>query len=80
LPLRGGEQRTNAEPIVAAGGGVMIDNADLTPEWIVREVIPRLTDPDRLRAMAAAASASGARGADVVLARAVLDLVKGGRS
>jgi UDP-N-acetylglucosamine--N-acetylmuramyl-(pentapeptide) pyrophosphoryl-undecaprenol N-acetylglucosamine transferase len=76
LPLRGGEQRTNAEPIVAAGGGVMVDNADLTPQWIVREVIPRVSDPQRLQAMATAASSSGARDADVVLARAVLDIIE----
>ncbi len=75
LPLRGGEQRTNAEPIVAAGGGVMVENENLTPEWIVHEVIPRLTDPQRLQAMSEAASSSGARNADVVLARAVLELV-----
>ena len=75
LPLRGGEQRTNAEPIVAAGGGVMVDNENLTPEWIVREVIPRMTDPQRLTAMSEAASSSGARDADVVLAKAVLDIV-----
>lgn len=79
LPLRGGEQRTNAEPIVAAGGGLMIDNDELTPEWIVREVIPRVTDPARLQAMSAAASSSGARDADVVLARAVLEIVEHGR-
>jgi UDP-N-acetylglucosamine--N-acetylmuramyl-(pentapeptide) pyrophosphoryl-undecaprenol N-acetylglucosamine transferase len=79
LPLRGGEQRTNAEPIVAAGGGVMVDNDDLTAEWIVREVIPRITDPARLQAMSAAASSSGARDADVVLARAVIDIVKESR-
>ena len=48
LPLRGGEQRTNAEPIVAAGGGVLVDDADLTPAWIVREVVPRVSDPDTL--------------------------------
>ncbi len=77
LPLRGGEQRTNAEPIVAAGGGVMVDNADLTPQWIEREVIPRLIDPQRLQAMAAAASSSGARDADLVLARAVLTIISG---
>jgi UDP-N-acetylglucosamine--N-acetylmuramyl-(pentapeptide) pyrophosphoryl-undecaprenol N-acetylglucosamine transferase len=75
LPLRGGEQRTNAEPIVAAGGGVMVDNENLTPEWIVREVVPRMTDPQRLKAMSDAASSSGARDADVVLAKAVLDIV-----
>ena len=75
LPLRGGEQRTNAEPIVAAGGGVMVENEKLTPDWIAREVVPRLTDPQRLQAMSDAASSSGARDADVVLAKAVLDIV-----
>ncbi|MGH8861161.1 MAG: UDP-N-acetylglucosamine--N-acetylmuramyl-(pentapeptide) pyrophosphoryl-undecaprenol N-acetylglucosamine transferase [Jatrophihabitantaceae bacterium] len=76
LPLRGGEQRTNAEPIVAAGGGLMIDNDKLTPEWIARELVPLLSDPIALRAMSTAAASAGARDADVVLARAVLDLVR----
>ena len=75
LPLRGGEQRTNAEPIVAAGGGVMIDNEHFSAQWIEREVVPRVSDPDTVRTMSAAASSSGARDADVVLARAVLELV-----
>jgi UDP-N-acetylglucosamine--N-acetylmuramyl-(pentapeptide) pyrophosphoryl-undecaprenol N-acetylglucosamine transferase len=34
LPLRGGEQRLNAEPAVAAGGALLVDNADLDPAWI----------------------------------------------
>ena len=79
LPLRGGEQRTNAEPIVAAGGGVIVENEKLTPEWIVREIVPRLTDPTTLHAMSAAASSSGARDADTVLARAVLEIIGGNR-
>jgi len=53
----------------------MVENEKLTPEWIVREVIPRLTDAQRLQAMSDAASSSGARDADVVLAKAVLELV-----
>jgi UDP-N-acetylglucosamine--N-acetylmuramyl-(pentapeptide) pyrophosphoryl-undecaprenol N-acetylglucosamine transferase len=74
LPLRGGEQRYNAEPIVAAGAAIMVDNAELTPEWIIDNVLPCLTDPDRLRAMTAAAHRAGARDADVVLAQAVLEI------
>ena len=77
FPLRGGEQRRNAEPVVRAGGGVLVDNADLGPQWIIDEVLPRMTDPDRLAAMTAAATRAGARDADEVLARAVLDLVPG---
>jgi UDP-N-acetylglucosamine--N-acetylmuramyl-(pentapeptide) pyrophosphoryl-undecaprenol N-acetylglucosamine transferase len=79
LPLRGGEQRYNAAPIVAAGGGVMIDNEHLTAQWIEREVIPLVADPARLSQMSRAASSSGARDADVVLARAVLDIVRSAR-
>jgi UDP-N-acetylglucosamine--N-acetylmuramyl-(pentapeptide) pyrophosphoryl-undecaprenol N-acetylglucosamine transferase len=75
FPLRGGEQRHNAEPIVAAGGGLLIDNADLSAQWIVDEVLPILTNPARLEQMSRAAAQSGARDADIVLARAVLDIV-----
>jgi UDP-N-acetylglucosamine--N-acetylmuramyl-(pentapeptide) pyrophosphoryl-undecaprenol N-acetylglucosamine transferase len=56
----------------------MVDNEYFTAEWIVREVVPRVSDPETLRTMSAAASSSGARDADAVLARAVLDLVKAG--
>jgi UDP-N-acetylglucosamine--N-acetylmuramyl-(pentapeptide) pyrophosphoryl-undecaprenol N-acetylglucosamine transferase len=72
LPLRGGEQRHNAEPIVAAGGGLLVDNADLSPLWIMREVVPRITDPSSLRTMSRAAGHAGARDAAAVLARDIL--------
>jgi UDP-N-acetylglucosamine--N-acetylmuramyl-(pentapeptide) pyrophosphoryl-undecaprenol N-acetylglucosamine transferase len=72
LPLRGGEQRLNAEPIVAAGGALLVDDADLDPAWIEITLIPVLTDPERIAAMSAHASAAGALDADVVLARHVL--------
>jgi len=75
LPLRGGEQRTNAEPIVAAGGGVMIDNADLTGEWIRTEVLRRIVDPEVVATMSRAASSAGARDADAVLAERVLAII-----
>ncbi len=74
LPLRGGEQRHNAEPIVAAGAALLVDNADLSPEWIIDNVVPCITDPARLAAMSAAARHAGSRDADVVLARAVLTI------
>ena len=48
-PVGNGEQRFNAEPIVAAGGGLLVDDADLTADWILAEVVPRLTDPEALR-------------------------------
>jgi UDP-N-acetylglucosamine--N-acetylmuramyl-(pentapeptide) pyrophosphoryl-undecaprenol N-acetylglucosamine transferase len=75
LPLRGGEQRLNAEPVVAAGGALLVDDADLGPAWIGTTLIPVLTDPGRIAAMSAHASAAGAPDADVVLARHVLTAV-----
>ncbi len=74
-PVGNGEQRFNAEPTVAAGGGLLVDDAELTPGWIVSEVIPRITDPVRLAAMSRAAASAGVRDADVVLARHVLYVV-----
>jgi UDP-N-acetylglucosamine--N-acetylmuramyl-(pentapeptide) pyrophosphoryl-undecaprenol N-acetylglucosamine transferase len=75
LPLRGGEQRLNAEPAVAAGGALLVDDAHLSPAWIETTLIPVLTDPGRIAAMSARASAAGAPDADVVLARHVLTAV-----
>jgi UDP-N-acetylglucosamine--N-acetylmuramyl-(pentapeptide) pyrophosphoryl-undecaprenol N-acetylglucosamine transferase len=75
LPLRGGEQRFNAEPIVAAGGGLLVDNDALTPAWITEQLIPRLVDSDQIAAMSRAAAHAGSRDADVVLARHVLNVI-----
>ncbi|WP_193072408.1 UDP-N-acetylglucosamine--N-acetylmuramyl-(pentapeptide) pyrophosphoryl-undecaprenol N-acetylglucosamine transferase [Brevibacterium sp. FME37] len=75
LPLRGAEQRLNAEPVVAAGGALRVDDADLDPSWIETTLIPLLTDPARIATMSAHASASGVPDADVVLARQVLAAV-----
>lgn len=75
LPLRGGEQRLNAEPVVEAGGAVIVDNDQFTPEWVEANLLPIITDPARVARMSAAASRSGARHADVVLARHVLSVV-----
>ena len=71
-PVGNGEQRFNAMPIVTAGGGVLVDDHDLTADWILREVVARVLDADTLRAMSQAAESSGSRDADIVLARRVL--------
>jgi UDP-N-acetylglucosamine--N-acetylmuramyl-(pentapeptide) pyrophosphoryl-undecaprenol N-acetylglucosamine transferase len=75
LPLRGGEQRTNAVPVVHAGGAMIVDNAELSADWIQRELLPRLTNLAVLREMSAAAARAAARDAATVLARQALDIV-----
>ncbi|MGY1747931.1 undecaprenyldiphospho-muramoylpentapeptide beta-N-acetylglucosaminyltransferase [Modestobacter sp. SYSU DS0511] len=75
LPIGNGEQRLNALPVVEAGGGLLVADADLTPEWIAAELVPLLTDPARLSALAGHAAAAGARDADERLADMVLGVV-----
>jgi len=59
LPIGNGEQRRNALPTVEAGGGLLVDDAALTPDWIVREMLPVLTTPERLAKMGAACAGMG---------------------
>jgi UDP-N-acetylglucosamine--N-acetylmuramyl-(pentapeptide) pyrophosphoryl-undecaprenol N-acetylglucosamine transferase len=73
-PHGNGEQRFNARPIVLAGGGLLVEDATLRPSWIVEHLIPIMTDPCRLATMSRSAASAGSRDADVVLARAVLNV------
>ncbi len=61
LPIGNGEQRLNAAPVVAAGGGILIEDSDFTPGALHAQVIPLMRDAERLRAMSGAASAHGVR-------------------
>ena len=80
LPHGNGEQRLNAAPLVSAGGGILVDDADLTPDYVARTIPPLLTDPGRLAAMSKAAAGAGARGAAQAVARAGIELAQTHRS
>jgi UDP-N-acetylglucosamine--N-acetylmuramyl-(pentapeptide) pyrophosphoryl-undecaprenol N-acetylglucosamine transferase len=73
LPIGNGEQELNARPVVDAGGGLLVQDAALTPEWVGRTVPALASDAERLGAMSAAASGLIPRDADDKLARMVLD-------
>ena len=72
LPIGNGEQRLNAEPVVAAGGGLLVDDAACTPQWLRATVLPLLLDAERLTRMGAAAAGLGVRDADERVADMVL--------
>ncbi|GAA1650024.1 undecaprenyldiphospho-muramoylpentapeptide beta-N-acetylglucosaminyltransferase [Nonomuraea maheshkhaliensis] len=76
LPYGNGEQRINAERIVRGGGGLVADDAELSPEWIIHNVLPVLRDPERVVAMSEAASRLGRKDADIMLARKVLEIAR----
>lgn len=61
LPIGNGEQRLNAAPVVQAGGGLLVDDADLTSGWVSETISGLLGDPERLRVMAKAAATAGVR-------------------
>ena len=75
LPIGNGEQRLNALPIVARGGGLLVEDAELTANWIMNALLPVLTNIDQVAGMSEAAAAMGRRDADRWLARAVVEIV-----
>ncbi len=76
LPHGNGEQALNAAPVVEAGGGVLVPDAELTSSRLAEEVTRVLTDPRRLATMTAAARVAGHPDADDVLARIVLEVTR----
>ncbi|GAB1646020.1 undecaprenyldiphospho-muramoylpentapeptide beta-N-acetylglucosaminyltransferase [Krasilnikovia sp. MM14-A1259] len=76
-PYSNQEQQRNARPVVDAGGGLLVDNAELSPDWVERTVIPLARDPQRLAAMGSAASAYGRRDGDEALLDFVCQAVAG---
>jgi len=79
LPIGNGEQVLHARLVQDAGGALLVDDADLTPDWIAATVPALANDPDRLAAMGSAASALIPRDADDKLARIVVEAAGAGR-
>lgn len=78
LPIGNGEQRLNAAPVVAAGGALLVEDAELTAARLLGEVLPLLFDPAALTRMGQQAAAHGVRDADERLATMVLEVVETG--
>ena len=78
LPIGNGEQRHNAEPVVAAGGGLLVEDAELTADYLLDTVAPLLLDQSRLIAMAQATARLGHRDAGPRMAELVLSAADDG--
>ncbi|GAA1335805.1 undecaprenyldiphospho-muramoylpentapeptide beta-N-acetylglucosaminyltransferase [Saccharothrix algeriensis] len=76
LPHGNGEQALNAGPVVTAGGGLLVPDEQLTPQWVAQNAVPLVADRARLAAMTAATLSTGHREADEVLARIVLEVIR----
>ncbi len=76
LPIGNGEQRLNALPVVNAGGGLIVEDADLTPALVADTVTGLLGDEARVTAMTAAAALAGHRDAAHRVAAVALDVAR----
>ncbi|WP_299164983.1 undecaprenyldiphospho-muramoylpentapeptide beta-N-acetylglucosaminyltransferase [uncultured Arthrobacter sp.] len=79
LPHGNGEQRRNASELVDAGAGLMVEDAQLTGDWLLTEALLLVQDAGRLERMSLAAAPLGVRDADVRMAELIIDAA-GGRS
>ncbi len=79
LPVGNGEQRLNAQPVADAGGGLVVDDASCTPDWVRSDLLPLLLDRQRLDAMGRAAAGFGIRDGDERLADLVERAAADGR-
>ncbi len=77
LPHGNGEQRLNALPVERAGGGLIIDDASLNPDWIRNVLLGVLLDHELVASMSRAAASIGNRDADARLAASVLAVADG---
>ena len=77
LPHGNGEQRLNALPIERAGGGLIVDDAALSPQWICEVLLPVMLDTPLVAGMSAAAARLGSRDTDDRLAAEVMSIIAG---
>jgi UDP-N-acetylglucosamine--N-acetylmuramyl-(pentapeptide) pyrophosphoryl-undecaprenol N-acetylglucosamine transferase len=60
-PVGNGEQRFNAAGVVKAGGGILVDDGQFTPTWVLSTLVPLLRDEARLENMGTKAEKVGMR-------------------
>ena len=77
LPHGNGEQRLNALPIERVGGGIIVDDAVLSPQWICEVLVPVMLDTPLVAGMSAAAARLGSRDTDDRLAAEVMNIIAG---
>jgi UDP-N-acetylglucosamine--N-acetylmuramyl-(pentapeptide) pyrophosphoryl-undecaprenol N-acetylglucosamine transferase len=76
LPIGNGEQDHNARPVVDAGGALLVQDTDFTPDYLATTVVPLVTDPQRLATMSAAATGLIPRDADDRLAAIIMEVAR----
>lgn len=76
LPIGNGEQRFNAEPVVSAGGALMVNDSEFNENYIRKTVVTLLKDTKTLNVMKEASWRYGIRNAADVMAQRILKIAK----
>ena len=79
LPIGNGEQRLNARPVVSAGGGLLVEDTELSSSWLHEHMLPLITDTGMRTSMGAAAARVGITDGAARLADLVLEAAGGKR-
>lgn len=58
-PVGNGEQKFNVKDLVDAGGGLIVSDAEFTPEYVAEKLVPLISNTKVLSAMRLAARANG---------------------
>ena len=74
-PHGNGEQARNAALVVEAGGGLLLADADCTPDWVATEIPALLADTVRRQGMSAALAGVARTDAAAVLAKRTLEVI-----
>lgn len=74
FPIGNGEQRLNALDVVTAGGGILVEDKNFTPSWLLTHLLPLLEDSRARQEMAERAGRAGVVDAAEQLARIVMEV------
>jgi len=78
FPIGNGEQKLNAQAIVAAGGGLLVADEEFTSDFIANKVMPIVRSKPRLEEMAKISAGFGHRDASARVADIVERVIAGG--
>lgn len=76
FPIGNGEQRLNAQDVVTAGGGILVEDKNFTPAWVGEQVLPLLRDNEQRSRMAERASRVGVVDAAEQLASIITEITE----
>ena len=74
FPIGNGEQRLNAQDVVTAGGGILVEDRNFTPSWLLAHLLPLLREEGAREEMARRAGRAGIVDGAERLAQIVLEV------